>query len=277
MTASNTIKQSVLNQVEAQQQQRMPKRSHLPPVNILDNTGCNQLTEAATTLLAMIAQLKQLHESCNLARLQKEIVKEIQSFEKHALRLDLPNNQILVARYIMCSTLDEFILNLPFAHGNNWKMYSLLSLFHQDTAGGEKFFNILEKLVQDPAENLNLLELIYICLSLGFQGKYNVIAKGDQYLRRIRSALFERIRRQHGDINNQLADHRTPGEHPKTPPVQITVFRLFAAGVLLCSSAYLLFSYRLNALSNNVFGQLSGLSVQTQTPIKQVSEQEPRH
>jgi type VI secretion system protein ImpK len=42
---------------------------------------------------------------------------------------------------------------------------------HREAWGGEKFFELLDRTSQDPARHIDLLELQYLCLALGFAGK----------------------------------------------------------------------------------------------------------
>jgi type VI secretion system protein ImpK len=51
-----------------------------------------------------------------------------------------------------------------------WSRHSLLVTFHNETWGGEKFFQLLAKLAQNPQQHAHLLELMYYCLALGFEG-----------------------------------------------------------------------------------------------------------
>ena len=79
--------------------------------------------------------------------------------------------QVKIASYFLCSLIDETVLNTPWGNQSNWGHHSLLIQFHNEAWGGERFFQILDRLKQQPAQGLNLLELAYLCLSLGFEGK----------------------------------------------------------------------------------------------------------
>ena len=80
------------------------------------------------------------------------------------------------------------VLSTPWGGESEWSHQSLLSTFHNETLGGEKFFLILERVMPDPATNLELLELMYLCLSIGFKGKYLLQASGEQQLEDLRAA-----------------------------------------------------------------------------------------
>ena len=50
-----------------------------------------------------------------------------------------------------------------------WTSNGLLVTFHNET-WAVKFFQLLAKLSQNPRQHILLLELIYFCLLLGFEG-----------------------------------------------------------------------------------------------------------
>ena len=73
--------------------------------------------------------------------------------------------------------------------------------------GGERFFQLLTKLNQDPAKNIDLLELLYLCISLGFQGRYRIATNGINELEGIRESLYHTIRQQHETPEPELSPH----------------------------------------------------------------------
>ena len=69
----------------------------------------------------------------------------------------------------------------------------------------QKFFLILYRMRDIPAENLYILEMIYIFLSLGYEGKYRVIHRGKESLEQIRDELFRIIRNHRGEYERSLS------------------------------------------------------------------------
>ena len=133
------------------------------------------------------------------------MVSEIKSFEAAANGTGVKPEIILSARYALCVVLDEAVLNTPWGSESAWPQRTLLSIFHSETAGGEKFFQILDRMKQQPAENLYILELMYIFLSLGFEGKYRVVHRGRDQIEQLRDNLFDIIRRQRGEYERSLS------------------------------------------------------------------------
>lgn len=90
----------------------------------------------------------------------KTLQAEIRAFEYQAHHNGYTSQLILAARYLLCSFIDER------------QSSQLLTLFQHESYGGERFFVILERSCEAPGDYIDLLELGYLCLSLGYQGKY---------------------------------------------------------------------------------------------------------
>ena len=107
----------------------------------------------------------------------------------------------------MCTALDEAVVTTPWGNESEWSQMSLLSSFHNETFGGEKFFILLDRLARNPVKHLDMLELMYVCLSLGFEGKYRVMPRGLLELENIRDSLFRQIRQIRGDVPREISPH----------------------------------------------------------------------
>ncbi|WP_370249722.1 type IVB secretion system protein IcmH/DotU, partial [Thalassolituus sp.] len=70
-----------------------------------------------------------------------------------------------------------------------------------------KSFLILQKLLETPGTHLDLLELYYLCLSLGFQGKYKVMPRGNEQLEQIRENLYHTIESHRPGWEAELSPH----------------------------------------------------------------------
>ena len=167
--------------------------------------GLNPLVNAAATLIAVFEKTRHAMSHADVGGLHQRLVNEIKSFELRAREQGIKPEVVLAARYVLCTALDEAVLNTPWGSESGWTQRTLLSVFHNETAGGEKFFLILDRMRQSPAENLQILELMYILLSLGFEGKYRVIHRGRDMLEQIRDEIFTTIRRYRGEYERSLS------------------------------------------------------------------------
>jgi type VI secretion system protein ImpK len=168
--------------------------------------GLNPLVNAASKLLTEIILLRdgQMEE---LETLRARLEAEIKGFSAHAQALGVSEAQATAARYVICTALDESVTSssIPGAD-SEWSQRSLLSTFHNETWGGERFFAVLERIMQQPASNLYILELLYLLLSFGFEGKYRLEDRGPFALEALREQLYRQIRLLRGEARMELAN-----------------------------------------------------------------------
>ena len=169
------------------------------------SSGLNPLINAASTLIAVFEKTRQSLSHPDVGGLHQRLVDEIKLFENKAREVGIRPEIVLSARYALCTTLDEMVLNTPWGAESAWPQRTLLSIFHNETSGGEKFFQLFERMLEQPVENLYILELMYILLSLGFEGKYRLIQRGRDTIEHLRDELFTTIRRQRGDYERSLS------------------------------------------------------------------------
>ena len=167
--------------------------------------GLNPLVNAASLLIAVFCTTRASISHPNVGGVHQQMVSEIKSFESKARDEGIKPEIILAARYVLCTILDEAVVTTPWGLESGWSQRSLLSIFHKENEGGEKFFLILDRMRQSPAENLNMLELMYICISLGYEGKYRVIQRGRDKLEYLRDELFQVIRNHRGEYERALS------------------------------------------------------------------------
>lgn len=161
--------------------------------------GPNILLAAAWELLSQVVQLKASSGRESLQALNDQLSSGVNAFEAHALQQGADNSQVISARYVLCTVIDEAVVTTPWGNRSDWSKTSLLSRFHNETFGGEKFFQLLERLSRDPVKHVALLELMYLCLSLGFEGKYRVMERGRSQLETVQDAVYRQIRHVRGD------------------------------------------------------------------------------
>ena len=167
--------------------------------------GLNPLVNTAATLIAVFEKTRQAVTHPDVGGLHQRLTNEIRMFEENARQIGLKPEIILAARFCICTVLDEAVLNTPWGSESGWTQRSLLSLFHNETNGGVKFFQILERMLEYPAENIDFLEFQYLFLSLGFEGKYRVEQRGRDSIEQLRDEVFNVIRRYRGEYERSLS------------------------------------------------------------------------
>ena len=241
------------------QRRKVPRQT--PPASMEQGTynpapvggsikGINPILDAAASLLLIAGQLRDTVSHPDPEGLRNQVARELTNFENQARKKDVNSEQLFTARYLLCTFLDEIVLRTPWGTQSAWSNQTLLSKFHSETGGGEKFFQILERLQQEPARNVELLELIFVCIALGFLGKYQVQAGGQASVDDIQLQLMQTIRLQRGDFERDLSPPWRSEEIRRNPLARyVPLWVVGAVGGLLLF--VLLFGFRLNLSSRS--------------------------
>jgi type VI secretion system protein ImpK len=220
--------------------------------------GLNALESAAASLLALMTRLRTSISHPDPAALRNQVIEEVRVFESEARSLGVDAQKVQIARYVLCTALDEIVLNTPWGSTSQWSNQSLLAYFHNEVAGGERFFALLNKLIEDPARNLALLELMYVCLSLGFQGRYRVMENGRAKLEEQRDRLYRTIRNQRGEAERELSVSWRGVVDKRNPLIRyVPLWVVAAVGAIALMATYIGFSYNLSTESDVVLKELS--------------------
>ncbi|CAO95659.1 DotU family type VI secretion system protein [Erwinia tasmaniensis] len=249
---------------------KQEKHSDAAQAGIGAANGHNPLVAAANPLLNAIPQIRHSVSHPDPAGLRQRLVDEIRQFEMNCQRAGLPWEVIIGARYCLCTALDEAAALTPWGGRGVWPGNGLLVTFHNETWGGEKFFQLLARLSQTPREQIALLELINFCLQLGFEGRYRVMDNGRSQLETIRQRLLQMIRSVRGGYAPPLSVH--PEDHPVTRKLWRPVVPLWACtavvGFLACL-LYILLNWRLGDYTSPVLASVY------QTSLPEVSIHNP--
>jgi type VI secretion system protein ImpK len=171
------------------------------------STSLNPLVAAASGLLSEMVRLKRCAVGEDLPSLNQRLGAALESFAGAALHKGVENSQVSTARYVLCTVVDEAVVTTAWGKESEWSQMSLLSKFHNETSGGERFFQLLDRLSKNPVKHLPMLELMFLCLSLGFEGKYRIQPRGLLELENLRDALYRQIRQLRMDVPRELSPH----------------------------------------------------------------------
>ena len=206
----------------------------------------NPLVSAAAPLISTATALKQLATPPDTLQLYRDLCHEMKAFENKAQGHQYRPHLLLAARYVLCAFIDETILSTQWGNRSEWHSQNLLNTFQREPWGGERFFVILERSCEDPSTHIDLLELMYLCLSLGFEGKYQHIDHPQHKISEIIDDLYEIIQQQRGETNRKLFLQTATAATLKTKKSGLMPLWLISiATVLLLIGVYLGFNYLL--------------------------------
>lgn len=223
-------------------------------------SGANPLAVAANPLLNLIPQIRVAAHHPDPAQLRNYLVEQVQLFERRAREAQIAPETVVGARYALCTALDETAAKTPWGGGGAWSRHSLLVTFHNETWGGEKFFQVLARLVQDPKKHIDLIEMMAVCIALGFEGRFGVLDNGRAQLETLRRRLVEIITSARGEHSKALSQHWQGAQSDGRAtwgflPLWITV----GATMLVLLGIYFVYSFVLAGKSSEVFSTLVGI------------------
>lgn len=198
----------------------------------------NAFVRASAPMLLLLGRMRVSLMRASPAQLMDQVADSIEMFEHEVRGAGYSAEMTRVAKYIVCSTADDIVQNIPAEDRHVWTQYSMLSRFFGERIGGVRFFDELTKAKADPSVNYELLELFYACLSLGFQGIHRTTQGGAAHLQMITRDLYETLRR----VKRADPD-LSPRWMGQSIPVQVAKFRVPVWAVASVAAALLLGGY----------------------------------
>lgn len=191
---------------------KVQAKSHLALSTTSDflRLGSGELVQAASSLLALVPQLRQITGRIDVQQLHSHVKHQIRAFEQRILSTSVTQNIREQASYVVCALVDETVLNTAWGENSFWSQSPMLSNFHHETYGGERVFDILGQALTDTKGNSDLLELLYLALSLGFMGKLRLDRQGPIKLEQHRAQIYEHLREQRNEPEPKLSTDCAP-------------------------------------------------------------------
>jgi type VI secretion system protein ImpK len=235
--------------------------------------GENILLSSASDLIILASHIRSLEPNNSIEQLRRDIETLISKFDQQCNQFNLSNEVGLTARYLICCLLDELVLSTPWGSESAWSNQTLLSKYHNETSGGEKFFLIVNKLLEQPKRNVDLIELCYVCLSSGFCGKYRLSKQGESELLEISQRLYTPIE-QSRPISRDLSPTWQGVGNVKTGFVKgfpLPVFFLILGFILI--AVYIAFLSSLKAKAEPLYQKIE--SIGWEQPLLQSENIQP--
>ncbi len=207
----------------------------------------------AMPLLQLMARLRTMATQPDAAELRGRTEDQLRVFEAQSEKAGVPADQIKRGHYALCVSLDDLVLNTPWGARGAWANAPLVATFHP-TIGPERFFGMLRQMQEKAATFRPVLELMFVCLSLGMLGQYRDQKGGAAEVEALRQSAAMTLDRQTPPPADLAANWR--GIHAPFAPGRRTRFPVWvaaAAGLAIVGGAFLLLTLRLNDRSDAVF------------------------
>ncbi|HKT65352.1 MAG TPA: type VI secretion system protein TssL, long form [Burkholderia sp.] len=232
----------------------------------------NPLLEAAHVLLRAQADMPDALEPAEVRRFHALLAQEVRVFEQLCTQANIRRDHMTGASYCLCTALDEAAMQAGWAKdrmlASEWVQRSLSATFHRDVTGGEKVYLLIGRLMAEPDEHRDLLQVIYRALSLGFEGRYRGRRDGPRQHTAIRQRLYTEIMRGRPPVPTTLSPNaRSPfeGVKPRRSFFEFPVWMTVAVLSVVLLGMYGWFKYNLDSRSAAIQRQL--VEIQHMTPL----------
>ncbi|WP_447740571.1 type IVB secretion system protein IcmH/DotU [Pseudomonas laurentiana] len=225
--------------------------------------GCydNLMLDAASQLFGLVIRLRTLDDLPNIAFVHKRLQTQIHAIREEIQQHGYPPTHLEAYSYALCLYLDEAVMSRPWGNNSCWSQEPLLSIFHDETHGGEKIFVLLERMMLSPKEFQDVLEFLYFCFCLGLQGKYALEPKGQETIKALISRMHKVLRELRGPTPQEVCDPYTNVVHrPNHRPRRYWPWwspLVISAIAMVC--AYCYYSYRLSLITAEVLETLDSI------------------
>ena len=188
---------------------------------------------------------------------KNEIRRLMSASEGYPARGEVARDDFDLARFALCAWIDEAILSSRWRHKNRWLSDQLQRLHYNTTDAGEEFFLRLEGIGLQQRE---LREVYYLCLALGFSGRY-CHAGDDSRLEQIKNSHLKILLGAPTGVPSLeqavlFPEARAGGEPKPCKPQKAVASRLVNAVCLAAPAAlfcilYLVYHFTLSGISEN--------------------------
>ena len=225
----------------------------------LETVGPNPLVAAAAPLIALASALRATPRHDDVPHLRQQVVEQLRAFQAAARAKGAREEDLRYGHYALCALTDEVVLSTPWGAKSGWPKQSLVATFHNEVVSGNRMFEVAEALEQRPSRSPDLLELIYLCMSFGFEGRFRLDPQGANRLMRLRERLYEAIRRVRGPYERALSPQWRGVQAAYQPLArQVPLWVYGAALALLALLIYAGFTLALGAQGRGAAATLAG-------------------
>lgn len=171
--------------VEEKVEQHTEKKASICSAINFNGLCINQAVDQCLPLLLLACRLSKLKliGDDEIKAIRETMVNDILSLSSKLSTLKKYEElDITRLRYCLCVFIDETVLKNDLFINSYYAQNTLSSRLFNESSGGDKFFGIMDKWLENPPKNKDMLEFIYLCLTLGYKGKFGMTQGGEEKL-----------------------------------------------------------------------------------------------
>lgn len=207
----------------------------------------DDLVHIATPVLDLIMQIRSelVQPSNNLRPTMDGLLKQV---EQNAHVLNHTDAHVQATKFALAAFADETVLTANFPFRDEWEKCPLQLEYFGEQLAGVKFYERLEELMKSPEENADVIEVYYLCLLVGYRGKFKIYFE-DQ-LRGVIEQVADCLRRVNRLRTGALSPHWKATDQPQLVnyrgvPAWAKIGIVASLGLMIL--LYFIFSFWLNS------------------------------
>ncbi len=222
-----------------------------------------RLSELYGDVFAVIVQLRSTDHYGDPETLRMRLSEVLTEAEEKATAAGAPPEDIKDATFSVVAFLDEAILSSEWAHKSTWMARPLQLDRFQRYDAGEFFFDRVQAVLQQP-HRAEVLEMYYLCMALGFKGRYQI--HGQETLRQLIERSHATLAKAPGITVAELAPHGSPTSRSSdTAARRVPPWMLLVAAAAIALLVYVGMSVYVSSVAGGTVDRLQALSPPVQT------------
>ena len=216
---------------------------------LFDEAQDQRLAQLYAPCFTLILQLRASHEFGDAEVLRQRILDLLDRSEREALRAGVSSQDLRKAKFALVAFIDETILSSEWSQKERWRARPLQLELYDLHDAGDVFFDRLKTLLEQPAQYAEVLEVYYLCMTLGFKGRYELYEQ--ERLRMWIEETYKALIAAPGLSLGALAPHGKPRDHVADQGrvgVPTWVLVAFVAGLALL--IYIIFYLMMNTAAS---------------------------
>jgi type VI secretion system protein ImpK len=174
----------------------------------------NELIDLATPVFQLVMSLKSGGATLPGDELRRTIDTLLRQIEQASAGRGYKEEQLQNVKFALAAFVDEAVLAGDLKE--EWEKYPLQLEYFREALAGMKFFDRLDDLLKRVETEADVVEIYYLCLLMGFKGKYDVFLE-DQLPGEI-NKVTERLRQAGRLRGGALSPHWKATDQPEPPP-----------------------------------------------------------
>jgi type VI secretion system protein ImpK len=163
------------------------------------------VAELCTEIFLLILRMQTMKDFGEFDPIYRNTQSLFQSFEQQCRDRGIEADDVTTVKYALAAFVDGTVLNSRWPYKEKWADDPLQLNYFGTFLAGEIFFDKLEEIRARADSKADLLEVYYLCLLLGFKGKYGM--GGTEKLRTLIENVGNELSRLKSERPLELSPH----------------------------------------------------------------------